>query len=167
MEVLDGLFGDLRVLVLGHLPGGFHHADEVLVGRRAHGQVGIVVVELFPGDDAVVVAAGSVEVVQELGEDLVLGLSTFEELCIHGYVVDAGDVADRQLAGAVFVQHLEGLSNHGNTSLGQLVSEAREELVIGNVAILIDIVKLNERLYLHLLGEDSEGGQSLLELRSV
>lgn len=35
-EVRDGLLGDLRVLFLRDLPGGFHHADEVLVRRSAH-----------------------------------------------------------------------------------------------------------------------------------
>ncbi len=167
MEVLDRLFSHLGVLVLGHLPGRFHHAHEVLIRGRAHGQVGIVVIELLPGYDAIVVAAGSVEVIEELGENLILRLSPFEELCIHGYIIDTGNVAHSQLARAVFVKHLEGLPYHGNTSLGQFVSQSREELVIGDVAILVDVVKLHESLYLDLLGEDSEGGQSLFKLRRV
>ena len=62
----DGLLGDRSVLLLGHLPGGLHHAHEVLVGGSAHGEVGVVVVPLFLCDNAVVVASGAIEVVQEV-----------------------------------------------------------------------------------------------------
>jgi len=82
-QVGDGLLGDLRVLLLGYLPGGFHHADEVLVRRSAHGQVSVVVTELLHGDDSVVVSLGSVKVVEEVGEDLVTGLASLKELRVH------------------------------------------------------------------------------------
>jgi len=91
-EVRDGLLGDLRVLFLRDLPGGFHHADEVLVRRSAHGQVSVVVTELLHGDDSVVVSLGSVKVVEEVGEDLVTGLASLKELGVHGNIVDSNNV---------------------------------------------------------------------------
>ena len=36
VEVRDGLFGDFRVLLLRHLPGRLHHADEIFVTGKAH-----------------------------------------------------------------------------------------------------------------------------------
>ena len=91
-EVGDGLLGDLRVLLLRDLPGGLHHADEVLVGGGAHGQVGVVVSEFLHGNDAVVVALSSIEVVEEILENIVTGLASLKELRVHGDVVDADDV---------------------------------------------------------------------------
>ena len=120
-EVGDGLLGDAGVLFLGHLPGGLHHAHEVLVRWRAHRQVSVVVVPLLAGDDAVVVPARSVEVIEEVLEDLVARLASLEELGVHRHVVDAGDVADGQLARAIAVHHLEGLVDHGHAARRQLV----------------------------------------------
>lgn len=57
VEMLYRLSGGLGVVILGHLPGGFHHFDEVLIRGGAHGQVAIVVVKLFPSDDSVLVAS--------------------------------------------------------------------------------------------------------------
>jgi len=90
--VRDSLLGDLRVLFLRDLPGGFHHADEVLVGRSAHGQVGVVVTELLHGDDTIIVSLGSVKVVEEVSEDVVTGLASLKELGVHGDIVDSNNV---------------------------------------------------------------------------
>lgn len=121
-EVRDGLLGDLRVFFLGDLPGRFHHADEVLVGRSAHGQVGVVVSELLHGDNAVVVSLGSVKVVEEVSEDFVTGLASFEELGVHGDIVDANDVGNSDLTGSGFVEHGEGFLDHSSSSLSKLIS---------------------------------------------
>ena len=87
-EVGDGLLGHLGVLLLGHLPGRLHHADEVLVGRGAHGQVSVVVAELLESDVAVTLGgsfdiASSFEVAEEVGENLVTRLASLEELGVH------------------------------------------------------------------------------------
>jgi len=121
-EVRDGLLGDLGVFFFGDLPGRFHHADEVLVGGGAHGEVGVVVSELLHGDDAVVVSLGSVEVVEEVSEDVVTGLASLKELGVHGDIVDSNNVADRDLAGLVLVEHGESLFNHGLSSRSELIS---------------------------------------------
>jgi len=122
-KVRHGLLGDLGVLLLGHLPDGLHHADEVLIGGGAHGEVGVVGNELLVSDDAVVVTSSSVEVVQEVGENLVSGLAALEELRVHGHVVDAADVVDFELTGAVLVEHSESLLNHSFAAGGQIVSK--------------------------------------------
>ena len=73
-------------------------------------------------DDAVVVSFGSVEVVEEVLEDLVTGLAALEELWVHADIVDAGNVADGELARAISVHHLEGFVDHGHATWSQLVS---------------------------------------------
>ena len=120
-QVGDSLLGDAGVLFLGHLPGGLHHAHEVLVRRRAHRQVRVVVVPLLASDNAVVVPARPVEVIEEVLEDLVARLAPLQELGVHRHVVNAGDVADGQLARAITIHHLEGLVHHGHAARRQLV----------------------------------------------
>lgn len=92
--MLYGLSGGLGVVVLRYLPGGFHHFDEVLIRWGAHGEVAIVVIKLFPCDDPVFVASGSFEGVQEVGQNLVTCLSTFEEKWIHANIVNTGNILD-------------------------------------------------------------------------
>lgn len=78
----------------GDLPGGLQHAHEVLVIRYAHGQVLVVVEKLLKGDCAVSVALSALEVVQELIEDLFLGLFHLDELGVHGYIVNLNDISE-------------------------------------------------------------------------
>ena len=87
-EMGDGLLSHRGVLLLGDLPGRLHHADEVFVGGSAHGQVSVVVTELLHGDVSVSVAgslnvASSLEVAQEVAEDLVARLTSLKELRVH------------------------------------------------------------------------------------
>ena len=121
-QVGDGLLSDLRVLLLGDLPGRLHHAHEVLVRGRAHGKIRVVVVPFLSSDNAIVVTARAIEVVEEVLEDLVTGLAALEELWVHADIVDAGNVADGELAGAISVHHLESLVDHGHATWSQLVS---------------------------------------------
>ena len=120
--MLDGLLGHGRVLLLWYLPGGLHHADEVLVRGRAHGEVSVIVVPFLSGDNTVVVAAGTIEIVEEVLKDLITSLAALEELGVHADVVDAGNVADGKLAATVSVHHLESFVDHGHTARGQLVT---------------------------------------------
>jgi len=166
-EVRDGLLGDLRVLFLGNLPGGFHHADEVLVGRSAHGQVGVVVTELLHGDDAIVVSLGSVKVVEEVSEDFVTGLASLKELGVHGYIVDANDIGNSDLTSSGFVEHGEGLLDHSFSSLSKLISQSTEEFLVADVTVTVNIIVLHQSLELNLLGEQTESGKSLLEFSNV
>ena len=116
------MLGDLRVLLLGDLPGRLHHAHEVLIRGRAHRKIRVVVVPFLSSDNAIVVTARAIEVVEEVLEDLVTGLAALEELWVHADIVDAGNVADGELARAISVHHLEGLVDHGHATWSQLVS---------------------------------------------
>ena len=120
--MLDRLLGHCRVLLLRDLPGGLHHADEVLVRGRAHGEVSVIVVPFLSGDNTVVVAAGTIEIVEEVLKDLITSLAALEELGVHADVVDAGNVADSQLAATVSVHHLESFVYHSHAARGQLVT---------------------------------------------
>jgi len=82
-QVGDGLLGDLRVFLLGYLPGGFHHADEVLVRRSAHGEVSVVIAKFCVSYNTVLVSFSAFEVGEEVGEDLVTGLASLKELGVH------------------------------------------------------------------------------------
>jgi len=97
-KVVNGLSNGLGVFVLGNLPGGLHHLDKVLVARGAHGNVGVVVAELVDSNNAVVVASCAVELVEEVFEDLFLGLAALEELGVAANVIDATDVGDSDFA---------------------------------------------------------------------
>jgi hypothetical protein len=121
-KVGDCLLGDLAVLLLRNLPGGFHHTHEILVRGRAHGQIRVVVIPLLSCDDSVVVAASTIEVVEEVLEDFVTGLAALEEFRVHAHIVDAGDVLNRKLSGAISVHHTEGLVDHCHTARSKLVS---------------------------------------------
>jgi len=93
-QVLHGLLHKRSFLVFGDLPGLLHHADEVLVAGGAHGELCVVLLPLVPGDDAVVVAPAAVELVEEVGEDLFLGLAALHELRVARHVVDPSDFLD-------------------------------------------------------------------------
>ena len=120
--MLDGLLGHGRVLLLRYLPGGLHHADEVLIRGSAHGKVSVIVVPFLFGNNTVVVAASTIEIVEEVRKDLITSLAALEELRVHADVVDAGNVADGDLTATVIVQHLESFVDHGHTAWRQLVT---------------------------------------------
>ena len=98
-------------------------------------------------DDAIVVSFGSVEVVEEVLEDLVTGLAALEELWVHANIVDAGNVADGELAGAISVHHLESLVDHGHATWSQLVSVLNS--IFKLVPVLIVRVYFKVRFNLH------------------
>ena len=120
-EVRDGLLGDSGVLLLGNLPGGLHHGDEVLVAGGAHGQVSVVIVPLGLADSAVVVTACAIKVVEEVGEDLLTRLTALKELRVHAHIVDVTNVLDVDDTGAITVHHSESLVDHSLTTRRKLV----------------------------------------------
>lgn len=86
------------IVILRALPSALKHADEILVIRNTHGQICIVIKEFLSCDDTVVVALSTIEVVEELGQDLLLGLSVFDKLCIHRNVENVDHIIDINFA---------------------------------------------------------------------
>ena len=138
-KVRDRLLGHTGVLLLRHLPGRLHHADEVFVGGSAHGKIRVVVIPLRLADLAVVVTASAIEVVEEVSEDLFAGLAALEELRVHADIVDGANVLDVDHARAVTVHHSEGLVDHGLAAWGQLVSNFKFK--VRQIKLLRDSVK--------------------------
>jgi len=111
--------------------------------------------------------APAFEVAEEVSEDLVAGLPAFEELRVHGNIVDSRHVAESDGTVALLVKHAESLLDHALSSLCQLISQATEEFFVSDVPVAVDIVKLHQSLELDLLREESKGRQSLFELTNV
>ena len=82
-EVGDSLLGHCSVLLLWYLPGGLHHANEVLIGWSAHTEVSIIIDKLFLSHNSVFISFGALEVAEEVGQNLVTGLASLEELWVH------------------------------------------------------------------------------------
>lgn len=122
VKVTDNSLGLGVVLILRHLPCAFHHLHEVLVRRHTHANIAIVVTELFKSDNAIIVSADTIELVEEVGKDLVLGGTALEELGVFADIVDAADVGNGKLTRVVLVKHVECLHDHLLASFGQLVS---------------------------------------------
>lgn len=93
-EEADSFLGLSIVFVLGALPRALHHSYKVLVRRHTGGDVSVVVGELGPGHFAVVVATSTIELVEEVLEDLFLGEAALQKVWVLGNVVNAGDVLD-------------------------------------------------------------------------
>jgi hypothetical protein len=167
VKVTDNSLSLGAVLILGHLPCALHHLDEVLVRGHAHANITIVVTELVKSDNSIIVAAHAIELVKEVGEDLVLGGTALEELGIFANIVDTTDVGYGELARVVLVKHVESLHDHLFAPFGQFISEATEELFEADTATAINIVELHEGLQLNFLGEETEGSESLFKFTHV
>ena len=63
MQVLHGGLSYLWIFMLWHLPGGFHHSDKILITWSTHAKVAVIVLELVPGDNAIVVSSWAIEVI--------------------------------------------------------------------------------------------------------
>ena len=92
MKVLDGGLGDFSIIIFWDLPSGFHHSHEVLITWGAHRKVAIVIVELFPGDNAIIITSSSIEVIEELSQNIIFSFFAFKELWVHGYIIDSIDI---------------------------------------------------------------------------
>lgn len=167
VKVTDNSLGLGAVLIFGYLPCALHHLNEVLVRRNAHANIAIVVTELIKSDNTIIVAAYTIELVKEVGENLVLGGITSEEFGVFADIIDTTDVRDGELARVVFVKHVECLHDHLLAPFGQLVSEATEELFEANSAAAVNVVELHEGLQLNFLGEETKGSKCLFKFTHV
>lgn len=93
-QVLDLLLVHRGGLVLADLPHGLHHLDEVLVRRKRHGQVRVVVGPLLHRHDTVVVSLHAIETVQEFAQNFLSCLCAIDEVLVLRHVVDCVNVFD-------------------------------------------------------------------------
>jgi hypothetical protein len=154
-------------LVFADLPNGFHHLHEVLVGRKRHREVTVVIIPFLSGDGTIVVATHTVELIEELLEDFGSGLGAINEVLVLGHIVDCVNVLDGDVTVVVAVDELEGHGNHLLSTLSEGVSKSTDELLVGDVAIAIDVVELHEGLDLDNFREKAVCSQSLSELFTI
>jgi len=162
--VLNLLLAHRRSFVLTYLPNWFHHSHEVLVWGKRHGKVSVVIVPFLFWDSTIVVAAHAVKSIEELREDLISCLFSFNEVLVLGNVIDCVNVWDLKSTAAVAVNRRESLVNHVFSALRKGVSKSSDELLVANVAITINIVILHEPLDFHNFREEAESWKSLSEL---
>lgn len=160
-QLADLVLEILTLLVLADAPSLLHHDYEVVVGGSGHGQVGVVVDEFGIFDLSVSVSAKAVELVQEDLEDLVFGGGSALEIGVAAHIITVGNVADGQLLGAVLVHDGEGTVDHGLFAVGEGVTEAGNELLVADVAVLVHVVERHEALNVNFLGEEARREQRL------
>lgn len=118
-------------------------------------------------DDSVIVASHAIKTIEELFQNFSSGFLAVDEVLVFRHVVNLVNIIDADGPVAAFVHHLEYLVDHVLSALGEWVSEAADELFVGDVAITIDIVVAHEGLDLDDFGEDVVGGERLGELSLV
>ena len=116
------------------------------------------------GDGTIIVSSHAVEAVKELLEDLLSGLSSIDEVLVLRYIIDCVNIFNGDCAIAAAINQSKCLVDHVLAALGKWVTEASNELLVGNVAITVDIVKFHERLNLDNLREEAESIESFSEL---
>ena len=119
----DSLLSLGCVVVFRGLPSRLHHLHEVLVGWDTHREVLVIVEELIKGDLAVIVATGTIELVQEIGQNLVLSETLFNEIGVPGHIVDTANIRYRDRSISRLVHHGESFENHILSSWGQVISK--------------------------------------------
>jgi hypothetical protein len=154
-QVLNSLFDKRSFLVFGDLPGLLHHADEVLVAGGAHGELCVVLLPLVPGDDAVVVAPAAVELVEEVGEDLLFALAALDELGVAGHVVDPSDLSNMNSSRIVFIESLECFFDHCQSSLSEWLLQSTNEFFVSYTSVSINIIISHQSLQFDFLWEQS------------
>ena len=166
-QVLDLLSTNAGGLILTDLPHGFHHLDEVFFRWCRHGEISVVVSPFLLSDLSIVVSAHTIKAVKELTEDLLSGLPSINEVLVVGHVINCVDVLDRDSAIVAAIDKVKGLVDHGLTASSEWVSQATDELLVGDVAISINIVVFHKGLNLDHFGEEAVPGKSLSELALV
>ena len=91
----------------------------------------------------------SLERVEELEENLVLGPIASDDIRVLGSVVDALDVLDTDAAGAVSVHNAEGAQSETPTEVVHLATDFAQELLVGDGLGAVSV-------------ENSESAESLL-----
>ena len=100
---LNLLLGNLRILILNHLPHGLHHSNKVTLIRQAHRQVSVVVKPLVPSDLAIIVALHAVETVKELLDDLLTSQASLNKVRILRHIIDGIDILNGDLSTSILV----------------------------------------------------------------
>lgn len=166
-QVLHSLLDERSLFVFGDLPGLLHHADEVLVAWGAHGKLCVVFLPLFPGNRAVVVASAAIELVEEVGENLLFTLAALNELGVAGHVVDTCDLCYIDSSGTVLVKSRESFLNHSQSSLRKRLLQSANKFLVSNTSVSVNVIVSHQSLQLNLLWEQSESTESLLKLTGV
>ena len=89
--------------------------------------------------------------VQELEEDLVLGLFAREHIRVFLSVVALFDIRDFQNSAAVLVNNLEGFLHKATSARVHLAHHASQELVVVDLTVTVGIEQLEDRLVLFLV----------------
>ena len=66
------------------------------------------------------------------------------------------DILGGDFSRVVFIHDVPRLLNHLLTSFSELVTQASQELVVGDIAVAIHVVVLHERLEIHLLRKKTD-----------
>lgn len=118
-------------------------------------------------DLTIVVASHAIEAIEELLQNFLPRLSSINEVLVLRNVVNCVDILNADSTVSASVDEREGLVDHVLSALGKGVSQPADELLVGDVAIAVDIVVFHERLNLDNLGEETVGGERLRELGLV
>ena len=118
-------------------------------------------------DLTIVVASHAIEAIEELLQNFLPRLSSINEVLVLRNVVNCVDILNADSTVSASVDKREGLVDHVLSALGEGVSQSADELLVGDVAIAVDIVVFHERLDLDNLGEETVGGERLRELGLV
>ena len=118
-------------------------------------------------DLTIVVASHAIKAIEELLQNFFPCLSSINEVLVLRNVVNCVDILNADSTVPASVDEREGLVDHVLSALGEGVSQSADELLVGDVAIAVDIVVFHERLNLDNLGEETVGGERLRELGLV
>jgi len=154
--VADTILEHRVLLVLTDAPSLLHHYDEVVVRGGAHSKVRVVLEPLIVGDFAVVVASEAVKGVKEFGKYLIRGVSTFFETLVLGDVVNGCDVTSSDKTRTIFVHQRKRSFDHLTLPASEFLSKSTQELLVANVAVLVDIVVRHKSLQVDFLGEKTK-----------
>jgi len=143
-SITPRLFGDSRVI---EVPGTGHHLSEVVVTVNAGRDVVVVLFELRSSHDTVrglIVAHGvsSLKSLQEFLKDLLLSLSSLEDLGVLGSVVNSLDIPKLNVATTVLIHDVEGLADDLLALVVHGPTDSAEEFVIFHKvsAVVIEVV---------------------------
>ena len=121
-----------------------HHDAEVFISVNGGGYISVVLAKFVEGDDAI----GDLGVphAHELTVSFLGSLLASHNVWMLTNIVDASNIIESDLAIAVDVQLVVGLSNVTNTALAEVTSKGAQEFVEVNRAAVISIQVLYQYL---------------------
>ena len=174
------------------IPGTVHHKLEVLVIFNAHGDIIVVLNELFKGDASVLgffiilkfiknnkklkiivsYKHGEVvfEVIKELSEDLIFSFLASLNIRVESSGVDASKVFDIDDSGVVLVEFLEGLLDEALSVVIHVTDDTLDEFVVVDGARTVNIEDSKEFLDIGVNEAESvviEQFRKLIEVNGV